>query len=224
MRKRVFGHIWTAMARIRLRESLLLSTTIITGYYRMYEWRAKAHVILCACAGWSESAPFAHVRRHFFTWRDIMKLCYHFQTVNPMFIFLWNYKSFVSFFAMRMTDEFETTLPVVFMVTRKIFFSNPTSTSTDQTARTRRLIWVFVGRIFKKVRFLTLRHIYFCMAVSKNINYTSFIYHLVQMSDLSLQRAYHAAIIINGIISLEMQTKVISARRNSSYSTTFGSY
>ena len=34
-----------------------------------YGWRAKALMILCACAVWSESAHFAHIRRHFFTWR-----------------------------------------------------------------------------------------------------------------------------------------------------------
>ena len=31
----------------------------------MYEWRAKAWMILHACAEWSESAHFAHVQRHF---------------------------------------------------------------------------------------------------------------------------------------------------------------
>ena len=34
------------------------------------EWRAKTRMILCACAGWSKSAHFAHFWRHFFTWRD----------------------------------------------------------------------------------------------------------------------------------------------------------
>ena len=42
----------------------------IMGYYRMYEWRAKARMILCACAWWSESTNFVHVWRHFFGWRD----------------------------------------------------------------------------------------------------------------------------------------------------------
>ena len=36
----------------------------------MYEWKAKPRMILWACEGWSDSAHFAHVRRHFFAWRD----------------------------------------------------------------------------------------------------------------------------------------------------------
>ena len=32
----------------------------------MYEWRAKARMILCACAEWSDSAQVAHSWRHFF--------------------------------------------------------------------------------------------------------------------------------------------------------------
>ena len=43
---------------------LLLANRII-GYYRMYEWKAKAWMILCACTGWSESAHFVLVLRHF---------------------------------------------------------------------------------------------------------------------------------------------------------------
>ena len=35
----------------------------------MYDWRAKAQMVPCACIGWSESAHSAHVQRHFFTWR-----------------------------------------------------------------------------------------------------------------------------------------------------------
>ena len=49
-------------------QDLLLSANWITGYYRMYEWRAKARMILCTCAGWYESLHFAHVQRHFFAW------------------------------------------------------------------------------------------------------------------------------------------------------------
>ena len=45
-----------------------LSSNRSIGHYKMYEWRAKARMILCACAGWSESADFVHVRRHFFAW------------------------------------------------------------------------------------------------------------------------------------------------------------
>ena len=33
----------------------------IIGYYRMYEWRAKTWMILCACTGWSESVHFRYV-------------------------------------------------------------------------------------------------------------------------------------------------------------------
>ena len=40
----------------------------MTGYYRMNEWRAKARMILCACAVWSESAHVAQVRKHFIAW------------------------------------------------------------------------------------------------------------------------------------------------------------
>ena len=37
--------------------------------YRMYEWRAKVRMILCACIGLSESAPSSAFRRHFFARR-----------------------------------------------------------------------------------------------------------------------------------------------------------
>ena len=40
--------------------------------HRMYEWRANAWMMVCACAGWSESAHFAHVRRHVLAWWHIM--------------------------------------------------------------------------------------------------------------------------------------------------------
>ena len=40
----------------------------IIGYFRMYERRAKAWMILSACTGWSESVHFAHVRKHVFAW------------------------------------------------------------------------------------------------------------------------------------------------------------
>ena len=61
----------TAKAQISLRiravwSGPLLSANRLIVYYKMYEWRAKAWIILCACTGWSESAHFAHVRRHFF--------------------------------------------------------------------------------------------------------------------------------------------------------------
>ena len=40
----------------------------LPGYYRMYQWRAKAQIRPCVCAGWRESGHFAHAQRHFFTW------------------------------------------------------------------------------------------------------------------------------------------------------------
>ena len=43
------------------------STIRIIWYYGKYEWRAKAKVILCACAVWSESARLVHVWKHFFS-------------------------------------------------------------------------------------------------------------------------------------------------------------
>ena len=48
--------------------SLIRAFTVanrITGYHRLYECRTKARMILCACAGWNDSAHFAHDRRHF---------------------------------------------------------------------------------------------------------------------------------------------------------------
>ena len=36
-------------------------------------------------------------------------------------------------------------------------FLHADNEDSDQTARMRRLIWVFVGRIYQKVRFITLR-------------------------------------------------------------------
>ena len=63
MRKRVFGHMRTAKTQISLRIRAVwsgpsLSANRISGYYKMYEWRAKARMILCACAGWSDSTHF----------------------------------------------------------------------------------------------------------------------------------------------------------------------
>ena len=34
-------------------------------YYRMCQRKAKTWMIICSCTGWSESAYFAHVQRHF---------------------------------------------------------------------------------------------------------------------------------------------------------------
>ena len=73
MRKHVLGHMHTEKAQISLHICTVwsgpsVSTTRIIGHCRMLEWRAKACMIFCVCAGWSESAHFVHVRRHIFTW------------------------------------------------------------------------------------------------------------------------------------------------------------
>ena len=85
----------TAKAQIRLCVSTVwsgpsLSTNRITGYYRMYEWRAKARLILCSCTGWwSESAQSAHVRRHFFTWHGPIYKSGFIQTSCIFFFFFF---------------------------------------------------------------------------------------------------------------------------------------
>ena len=71
-RKCVFGHMRTAKAQISLRIHTVwsgpsLSANRIIGHYKMYEWRAKAWMILCTCAVLSESAYSAHVQRHIFS-------------------------------------------------------------------------------------------------------------------------------------------------------------
>ena len=70
-RKCAFGHAWTAKTQIRLRIRAVWSGPSLTaarliGYYRSYQWRAKAWMRPFACAGWCE---FALTRRHFFAWR-----------------------------------------------------------------------------------------------------------------------------------------------------------
>ena len=50
-----------------------LSANRIIRYFKIYEWREKTRMIFYACAGWSESAHFAHVQRHCFAWRG--QLC-----------------------------------------------------------------------------------------------------------------------------------------------------
>ena len=72
MRKHVFGHVRITNAQISLRIRAVwsgpsLSANRIIGYYRMLQWRANVWMILCACAGWSESAHhFTDIWRHFF--------------------------------------------------------------------------------------------------------------------------------------------------------------
>ena len=61
MWKCFFEHIRTVKAQIRLRGCAVwsapsLSANRIIGYYIMFEWRAKAQMIFCAFAGWSEIA------------------------------------------------------------------------------------------------------------------------------------------------------------------------
>ena len=75
MQKLVFRHMQTANAQISLCICAVwsepsLSATRIIGYYRMYEWRKKAWMILCPRTGWFKSAQFAHTQRHFLAWRN----------------------------------------------------------------------------------------------------------------------------------------------------------
>ena len=46
----------------------------------------------------------------------------------------------------------------------------------DQTARVRRLIWVFVGHTCQKIRFLTLRFVYYEICVGDENEYCLFIW------------------------------------------------
>ena len=65
--KHCFGHMRTVKAQISLHShSQILSADRIIGYCRMYEWSAKAWMILYASMEWSESAYFAHIGRRFF--------------------------------------------------------------------------------------------------------------------------------------------------------------
>ena len=90
-RKLVFGHLRAAKALIRLRIRAVwsgpsLSANRVIGYCRMWEWRANTRMIRYACAGWSESANFAHVRRQhvsevFSTWTCLLRCC-HMKSLN----------------------------------------------------------------------------------------------------------------------------------------------
>ena len=65
MLKYVSEHMWPSKAQIT--DQVIYSpANKIYGYYRMYDWRAKAQMICWESAGWSESAHFAHIGRHFF--------------------------------------------------------------------------------------------------------------------------------------------------------------
>ena len=67
-----FGHMRTAEALINLCICAIwlgpsLSTQRIIGYYRMYEWWAKARMILCS--GWAEASAWPRVHG---SWLEIM--------------------------------------------------------------------------------------------------------------------------------------------------------
>ena len=65
-------------ARLHSLNRTFASTNRIIGYCRIYESRAKARMILCACAEWSESTHFVHVQRLFFRFtRPILYLLRH---------------------------------------------------------------------------------------------------------------------------------------------------
>ena len=74
----VFKHDRTAKTQIcTVWSGPTLSANRIIGYYRMYEWKAKAWMALCSCTRCSESMHFMHVRRHFFAWRPICLIYSH---------------------------------------------------------------------------------------------------------------------------------------------------
>ena len=73
MRRCVFRYMRTAKAQISLCIREVWSVLSLSAD-RMYKWKAKARMMLCACAGLFESAHaqdylnlriFSHVRRHF---------------------------------------------------------------------------------------------------------------------------------------------------------------
>ena len=77
------GHVQTAMAQIRLCRrtvwsgpSLSANRIITLGYYRIYKWRAKARMILCACAEWSECAFCASSKAYFYFMRPVLESVY----------------------------------------------------------------------------------------------------------------------------------------------------
>ena len=55
----------------------------------------------------------------------------------------------------------ESSLGAFSWIAEEIKFLHADNEDSDQTARMRRLIWVFVGRTCQKVRFLTVRLIWF---------------------------------------------------------------
>ena len=62
-----FQHICVSLD-VNFNKSLtndIISFELGPGYYGMYEWRAKAEMILDTCAGLSESAYFARLEAFF---------------------------------------------------------------------------------------------------------------------------------------------------------------
>ena len=68
----------SACASMQSDQGLHCQLTGIIRYYRRYEHRAKARMILCTCAGWWEVVHFANVWRHFFTWCSPYHLHFYF--------------------------------------------------------------------------------------------------------------------------------------------------
>ena len=86
MRKRVFAHMWIARAQISLLICTVwsghsLSSSRITGYQTMYKWRAKARMILCASAEFSECSFCTCSEALFFAWRGPL---YFLQEITDM--------------------------------------------------------------------------------------------------------------------------------------------
>ena len=88
----VSGCLWTANAYIRLRNRAVrsgssLSSNRIIGYYKMYEWRAKAQIIFCECAD-DLNLHVTRFRRDFLAHlsrRLRMMYCNHLPSVRPSF-------------------------------------------------------------------------------------------------------------------------------------------
>ena len=115
VRKRVYGHMQTANAQIRLRirasdQGLRCPLTESFGHYRMYQWRANARMRLCACGMIWICAICAWSKTHFRLARPICSKCsrnilpFHnkLETFLTLFFFFFLFFSFffsqVSFF------------------------------------------------------------------------------------------------------------------------------
>ena len=74
MRKRVFGHMWRpisvcASAQFDPWSGPILSAKKNHWILQNVGMENKSRMILCVCAGWSETAHFAHVGGYVFPWR-----------------------------------------------------------------------------------------------------------------------------------------------------------